>query len=65
MRRHSAETSLKNKVQKNGVLGSNVHFGKCVQNTGKNCLEINAFSMRFETLCGDKFEKKMQKPAFL
>ena len=37
---------------------SNFHFGKCVQNTGKNRLVINAICRRFETPCEDKFEKK-------
>ena len=37
---------------------SNFYLGKCIQNTGKNCLVINAFCMPFERLCGDKLKKK-------
>ena len=52
--KHFVETCLKKKQSaKNDVFMSNFHFGKCVEITGKNRLEI-----RFETLCGDKFEKK-------
>ena len=54
------ETNIK-KSAKNGFFVSNFLFGKCVQNTRKDCFEINASCMRFETLCGDKFEKKRAK----
>ena len=44
---------------------SKFHFGKCVQNICKNCYEINAFCMRFETLCRDKFEKTCKNVVFV
>ena len=70
--KHFVETRFKTKRAKNDAFMSNLHFGKCVQKTcwkrrfyeqfpfGK-CVEItgkNSLEMRFETLCGDKFEKK-------
>ena len=48
---------VKKNRDKNDVFMRNFHFGKCVQNRGKNRFEINTFCMRFETLCGDKFKK--------
>ena len=56
------ETLCGDKIKKikyeNVVFVNNFHFGKSVQNTGKNHLEINAFFMGFEILCGDQFKKK-------
>ena len=46
------------KHAKNDVFMINFYIGKSVQNKGKNRLEMKAYCMRFETLCGDKFEKK-------
>ena len=58
--REFVETSLKKRA-KNCVFVSNFHFGKCVQNTSQNNLEINAFCMRFEIHCEGKFKKKRAK----
>ena len=44
---------------------SNFHIGKYGQNTFKSRLELNTFCMRFETLCGDKFEKKNLNGVFM
>ena len=51
----------KKKRAKNCVFVSNFHFGKYVQNTGQNNLEMNVFCMRFETHGEDKFKKKTCK----
>ena len=39
----------------------NLYFVKCVQNTWNVRFEINAFCIRFKTLCGEKIEKKCAK----
>ena len=52
-------------VLKKGVFMCNFYFGKCLQNTCKNRLKMNAFCMRFKRFFGDKFGKNGQKTAFL
>ena len=56
---------FKEKGDKNDVFVSNFHFGKYVENTFKNRLEMNAFCFSFESFCGDLIEKNVQKTALL
>ena len=63
---HALWDTLRRKLKKKNLKPtsfSNFHF--CMQSIGKNHIEMDAISMRFEILCGDQFEKTCKKTTFL